>query len=162
MCVSCKMPYQGWQAYKGEIIKIFDLLKGATIIQSIERYSMKYVNIIEGRDISEHIQRIDISLRIGDHVLHSEPFGVRLEVLGGGFLQLIQLAAPAQVQLPGGSIRSGVLVDVDTICNHKTGDFEKFIEQLPSRLEDLHTACKTMFYKCLTPSTIDYLEPVYD
>jgi uncharacterized protein (TIGR04255 family) len=162
LSVSCRMPYPGWHDFSKEILKIFNQLKNASIIKSIERYSIKYTNVIDGKTLAEQIQKIDMSLKIGNHSLCSENFGIRLEISQDKFIQLVHIAGPAQTKSVDGRARNGVLLDIDTILNHQTTDIDKFIGELPVRLEEIHTACKTMFFACLTAQAIDDMEPIYE
>ncbi len=160
--VACQLPYAGWALFKPKIIETIAVVKNTNLIQTIERYSMKYVDIVDGKDIDEQIKRTNIDIKIGNHHLTSEPFTVRVEIKRNTFVHIVQIGAPSTGTLTTGETRTGVLIDVDTVAEHTTADFEKFIRELPDRLEDIHTQNKIMFFDCLTPETIQYLEPVYE
>jgi len=160
--IACKMPYPGWNAFKTQIIKVVGLLKDTQIVQTVDRYALKYVNVVDGKDLVEQIHRINMDLRLGKHTLKSESFTVRVEVPRDDFIHVVQVAAPVTVQMIGGEIRIGVIVDTDTICNYQTNDWTKFMEELPDRLESVHTDNKEMFFECLQPETVNYLEPIYE
>lgn len=162
LTVGCKLPYAGWSEFKLKIIEVMDVLKGSTLVKELERYSMKYVDIVDGRTLAEQVGRANMEIRIGSHTLAAEPFTVRLEIKQGEFTNLLHVAGQAQVTLPGGTVRSGLLIDVDTVALHRTADFAQFTAELPDRLERIHTENKTRVFECLTPETIEYLEPVYD
>lgn len=161
--IACKMPYPGWDAFKTQIIKFVGrLLNDTQIVQTVDRYSLKYVNVVDGKDLVEQIHRINMDLRLGNHTLKSETFNVRVEIPRDNFIHVVQVAAPAIIQMIGDEIRSGVIVDTDTICNCQTSDWDKFMEELPDRLESIHTDNKKMFFECLQPETVNYLEPIYE
>jgi uncharacterized protein (TIGR04255 family) len=162
LTVGCKLPYAGWSELKPKIIEVMDVLKGSKLVKELERYSMKYVDIVEAKTLSEQIQRANMEIRIGSHRLAAEPFAVRIEIKQNEFANLLHVAGQAQVTLPDGNIRSGLLIDVDTVVDHRTADFDQFTLELPERLERIHTENKTRVFECLTPETIEYLEPVYD
>jgi uncharacterized protein (TIGR04255 family) len=162
LTVGCKLPYAGWSEFKPKIIGVMDVLKGSTLVKELERYSMKYVDVVEAKTLAEQIQRANMEIRIGSHKVAAEPFSVRIEIKQHEFVNLIQIAGQAQVMLPGGNVRSGLLIDVDTVVDHRTTNFDQFTLELPDRLERIHTENKTRVFECLTPETIEYLEPVYD
>lgn len=162
LTVACKLPYPGWSEFKTKIIEVMEVLKGSTLVKELERYSMKYVDIVEAKTLAEQVERANMEIRIGSHKLAADPFTVRLEIKQGEFRNLLQVAGQAQVTLPGGTVRSGLLIDVDTIVDHRTTDFAQFTTELQDRLERIHTENKTRVFECLTPETIEYLEPVYD
>ena len=72
--IACELPYAGWTLFKAKIIEIIGILRDTHLIQAVERYSMKYVDIVDGSDITEQIKRTNIELQIGTHKLVSEPF----------------------------------------------------------------------------------------
>jgi len=160
--VGCKLPYAGWGAFKPKIIEVMSALKSSGFVKELERYSMKYVDIVQQKNLVDQIQRANMEIRIGSHKLAAETFDVRVEIKQGEFTNLLHLAAQAQVTLPGGETRKGLLIDVDTVVDHKTADLEQFARELPQRLEGIHTENKTRVFECLTPEAIKELGPVYD
>jgi uncharacterized protein (TIGR04255 family) len=162
LTVGCKLPYAGWGQFKPKIIEVMEVLKNSKLVKELERYSIKYVDIIEAAPLSEQIRRANMEIRIGSHKLVAEPFGVRIEIKQDDFTNLLQIAGQAQVTLVGGKVLSGLLIDVDTVVAHRTTNFEQFTHELSDRLERIHTENKTRVFECLTPETIESLEPVYD
>src|SRR5262249_21946701 len=144
--VGCKMPYSGWIEFKGRIVKAIKLLLDTKIIQAIERYSIRYSDIIEGEKLNERIQMINMDIRVGSHIVKEEIFTVRVEIPHGSFLNVIQIAAEAAAPLPDGNEKSGTLVDTDTLCNYQTNDLKKFVDELPARLDEIHDENKEMFF----------------
>jgi uncharacterized protein (TIGR04255 family) len=159
--VACKMPYSGWSEFRERIIKIIGLLVDAKIVKAFDRYSLKYVDVIEDENLAKQIQMINMDIRIGSHKLKEEIFTVRLEIPYDIFINVIQIGVPATATMPEGQKRIGALVSIDTICRHQTNDLIKFTSELPTRLDAIHIENKKMFFDCLTQETIDYLEPVY-
>jgi uncharacterized protein (TIGR04255 family) len=162
VAVGCHLPYAGWSAFKPKIIDVMAALKNSGFVKELERYSMKYVDIVEQKTLGEQIRRANMEIRIGSQKLTAEPFEVRLEFKHGEFTNLLHLAGQAQVLLSSGETRNGLLIDVDTIVEHKTVDLEKFARELPDRLERIHTENKTRVFECLTPEAIKELGPEYD
>lgn len=160
--LSCHLPYPGWQVFKSAIIEVIFLLREIAEISEIERYSLKYVNIIEGGNAEEQIGRTNLSVSLGNHKLTSEIFSLRVELPREQLVHVVQIASSALATLADGSVRSGLVIDVDSIKNENNVRLPTFIEKLDFRLDNIHTANKTIFFDCLTLQTVDYLEPVYD
>ncbi len=162
LAIACVIPYPGWQDFKPKIIEVINILRDSRIIETVSRFSLKYVDIIEGKNLYEQIQRVNVNLNIGNHILSSEHFNIRVEIPHDDYLHIVQIAAPSSVTLFDGQTRDGVLVAVDSISEQLTIDLTSFAEALADNLEAIHTSNKTMFFECLRPETITYLEPVYD
>jgi uncharacterized protein (TIGR04255 family) len=165
LSLACKIPYPGWKGergFKSHILQLIEHVAEGGSIQSIERYSLKYTGIIDGKDLAEQIGRFKVDLRLGEYRLKAEPFSIRVEIKDGELLHVVQLAAPASVTLSNGTTRTGSLVDIDGLCEHKTSDLKQFLHELPDRVEYLHTRDKERFFGLLTPETLAYLEPNYD
>jgi uncharacterized protein (TIGR04255 family) len=178
LSLACKLPYPGWkgeEGFKSHILKLIDHVTESGLIQSIERYSLKYTGVIDGKDIAEQIGRLKVDLRLGDlrlgergnlrpgeYRLKAEPFSIRVEIQDGETLHVVQLASPASVTSSDGTARTGILVDIDGLCEHKTSDLKLFRSELPDRVERLHARDKERFFGLLTPETLAYLEPIYD
>jgi uncharacterized protein (TIGR04255 family) len=162
LSVASVIPYIGWTAFKVKIIEVFQLLDEMKLIDTIDRYSMKYVNVVAGDNIAEQINKINVDIKVGNHELKTEAFNVRVEIPRDNFLQIVQIAATALVTLPNKQTYNGALIDIDTICNYKTDDISSLIVELPDRLQFIHDRCKTMFFECLKQETISGMEPLYD
>lgn len=160
--IGCKIPYQGWIKFKERIERAVQIVMDTNIIQAIERYSLKYVDIIDGKDLAERIQRVNINIMIGSYPVENNIFTARVEIPKDNFLKVIQISSDAKALMEGGKVLEGVLVDIDTICRQQTSDLANFKSELSARLEDLHQENKITFFDCLRQETIDYLEPVYE
>ncbi len=162
LAIACAMPYPGWLNFKAKIVEVINILKGSQIIDNVNRYSLKYVDIIDGETLSEQIKRVNLSLNIGNHTLSSEPFNIRVEIPYDKYLHIVQIATPSSATNFDGQTRDGVLVAVDSISEQLTIDLTSFADTLADNLEAIHTSNKTMFFECLRPETITYLEPIYE
>ena len=124
---------------------------------------MKYIGVVDGKDVSEQIGRINIHLQLGDlYDLKSEPFSINIEIPRDSLRHLVQLAATATVSLIGGGQRVGLLISIDSSAEHTTTDVAKFVSELSDRSEEIHTLNKEIFFELLTPETLAYLGPSYE
>lgn len=160
--IGCNMPYPGWSIFKDQIVKIGGLLSESNIVKTIERYSLKYVDVLEGNSLSDQIHKVDIDIRVGNHTVKEELFTLRLEIPNENFMSIIKIAAEAKVQTIDGKVQKGSLVDIDTICNCTTSDLHTFTSELPDRLDAIHIVNKKTFFDCLRQETTDSLEPIYE
>jgi uncharacterized protein (TIGR04255 family) len=160
--LGCKMPYPGWQSFKPHILELAQFLNESQFIEQIERYSLKYVGVIAGQNPAEQIARIKMELKLGDYDLKDDPFNVRIEMKRDPFLYIVHLAAQATATLFDGGQRTGILIDIDGLREHKTANLDEFIAELPDRVEAMHTLNKELFFGLLTDETLASLEPTYE
>lgn len=160
--LGCRMPYAGWRKFKPHILELVGLLVKSGVLHSVERYSLKYVGVIEGTDVAQQIKRIDIGLRLGKYTVQAEPFQLRVEMRHDSLIHIVQLGAPSTAMLMDGSQRIGILIDIDTIFERTVTDVNNIMSELPSKIEDIHTRNKEIFFELLTKETLEYLEPSYD
>lgn len=160
--VGFKHPYPGWSNFKPAIIKVMDILKGADILKSVERYSLKYIDLLPATDLREQVSFINFDVTLAGHKLENEAFQIRLEIPRNGFLHAVQVVSSATATLHTGESRQGLVVDVDTIANQQGISFEELLRGFPDKLEVIHQANKEVFFDCLNPQTITALEPEYD
>ena len=162
LSLGCKLPYPGWKKFKDAIIQISEILKNITIIQSIERYSIKYVDLLPSTEPSEQISLLNFDVTVGGHKLEKEAFNLRIEIPKQGFINAIQFVSSATVKLSDGTTREGVVVDVDTILNLNNITMQNLVEKFSDKLEAIHETNKSIFFNCLKPETIRALEPIYE
>lgn len=160
--IACKIPYPGWTIFRDAILQVFEALKPFPFINSIERYSMKYVDLLPADSQKERIAFLNMDFIIGGHRVEQESLQAKVEIPSGEFLKSIQIVAPADVQLLEIGRRVGLIIDVDVICNIQSESMQLFGERLLGRLEVIHTVNKKTFFDCITASTIESLEPVYE
>jgi uncharacterized protein (TIGR04255 family) len=159
--VGFKYPYPGWNGFKPAIVEIMNILKDADILKSVERYSLKYVDLLPANDLREQVSFVNFDVTLAGHKLEKEAFQIRLEIPRGDFTHAVQVVSSATATLPTGS-KQGLIVDVDTISNQQAISFNELLRGFPDKLEAIHQANKEMFFDCLKPQTITALEPEYD
>lgn len=162
VAVSCKYPYPGWSQFKPAIITIMDILVGSKIVQEIERYSMKYIDIIPIQEARHIVAMLNLNMSIAGHTLTEEQFHIRIGIPKDNFIHTVQLASSAQAVLHNGLKKEGFIVDIDTVAAQNNISMQSLHEGISDKLEAIHLANKVMFFDCLTTQTINSLEPVYD
>jgi len=160
--VGFKYPYPGWNNFKPAIIEVMDILQAANVIKSVERYSLKYIDLLPATDLREQVSFVNFDVTLAGHKLENEAFQIRLEIPRDGFIHAVQVVSSATATLHTGESRLGLIVDVDTVANQPGILFEALRVDFPEKLESIHDANKKMFFDCLKSQTITALEPEYE
>lgn len=164
VAVASKLPYVGWKSFKPQICAIFRHVLELKVVTSVERYSVKYVNLVEGQDVNEQLKLLDWSLKVGEQDVRSGPVQLRCEMAGPeGMVTVLQIMAGGMVQLPDtSSTKYGAVVDADTVKICQTADIDAFKCELESRLEAIRLENKKWVFESLKQSTIDAMGPSYE
>lgn len=161
VAMACKMPYAGWEKFKNAIIPMVRIIDEVGIVESIQRYSMKYIDLIPIKNISDQIASVNLNINLDDHKLEKEVFQFRIEIADGEFINAVQIVSSGVVTTKEKTTKEGLIIDIDTIRKVDNLDIKTFLSELQERLENIHQKNKVMFFKCLTPTTLEILEPIY-
>lgn len=159
--VSIHGKYPGWSEFKPAIMKVFEATIGSGIVNNINRYSLKYVDVIPF-DFNQPKGGLDLNLSVGLHYLKTEAAHIRMEVLDNPYIHIIQAITNAEAVLTTGEKRGGSLIDVDTISMEFDSTLDGFVNNLPKNLDEAHSKNKREFFECLTEETLKNLGPVYE
>lgn len=162
LSIAIKHPYPGWDKFKTTIIKAIDSIKDSPIIDSIERYSLKYVDLIPSASIKDQVSFINSDITLAGHKLEKENFQLRIEIPKDGFINVVNVVSSAKAVLHNGESREGLVVDVDTISIEKFSSLGDFLVDFEEKLLAIHNVNKEMFFDCLTKKTIESLGPIYE
>lgn len=160
--IGFKHPYPGWDKFKLAITKVMEALKDAGIIKTVERYALKYIDLLPATSLQEQVGFVNFDVTLAEHKLKEEAFQLRLEIPRDSFVHAVQVISSATATLHTGEIRQGLIVDVDTIANQKSILFDELLNEFSDKLEAIHQANKEIFFDCLMPQTIAALEPEYE
>ena len=162
LSVLCKLPYPGWGIFKAAILQIVLAMSRCGIVQLIERFSLKYIDIIDLQGVCRPTSLVNLSLMLGNHTLEGETFALRIEIPDNDLIHAINVASYAKAKLQDGSIKEGLILDIDSIYNTNNVDFAGWISDLEQKLDYLHQANKEVFFDCLRDEAVKMLEPIYD
>lgn len=160
--ISCKLPYPKWPSFKAAILKITNLIGGSGVSGTIERYSVKYVNVIQAPTLLEQVHKINMAIKLGDVEVDDDHVSVQVHRREGDIIHILSVVTGAQAQMPNGTTVLGAIVDVDSIRNITVESFSVFAAGLEPGLEELRQANKAKFFGCLTEATIQEMRPVYE
>lgn len=154
---SCRKPYIGWAAFQPVILRLIHLLKETALIQQVERFSLKYINLLSGANPKEQFSHTRFSASLDQINLIEQLTQVRTEIIEREFINIVEIAANTAVREASGKTSSGLLLSIDTICNNPN-DFWANAESL---LKDAHEVEKSIFFSALTEETIEALRPIW-
>ncbi len=160
--VSCKLPYPKWPNFKKTILDITQRIAKVGIAGTVERYSVKYVNLIQGSTLAEQTSKIRMAITLGPVQVSDDHINLQVHRNDGDIVHILSVISGAEGNLPGGKRVYGAVVDIDSIRNVNAPNFEAFAANLEPGLEELRQANKVMFFGCLTDATIEELGPVYE
>ncbi len=132
--VSCKYPYSGWSNFKPAIYKVVKILADSKIVEEVQRYSMKYVDMISSFDDQQKISMINFKVSIADHNLKTGPFQLRMEIPRDGLTNTVQVVSAAQAIVNGSTVE-GLIVDVDTLANQGGISMQSLLEGFEDKLD---------------------------
>ena len=162
IAVSCQMPYPKWSRFKQEILRIINLVGKLEVAGNVERYSLKYVNLIEAATPKEQTEKINLEIQLGPLQVASDQFNLRVQNTDGDTLHILTVVTGATVRGSEVEEKMGVVVDVDSIRNIPPTPFVDFMRNLEDELETLRQENKAHFFGCLKEETINDMGPIYE
>ena len=178
--ISCKLPYPKWTDSKNSILLMTELIARAEIAQRVERYSLKYVNLIAAPTLAAQIEKIKMSITLGSIMVNDDHVNMQVHRVEDDTINILSVITGAQGKLYDGKERFGVVVAIDSIRKLYDGKerfgvvvaidsihvqlpaYAAFASTLEPGLEQLKQANEANFYDCLADGTIEAMEPVYD
>ena len=160
--ISCKLPYPKWTDSKNSILLMTELIARAEIAQRVERYSLKYVNLIAAPTLAAQIEKIKMSITLGSIMVNDDHVNMQVHRVEDDTINILSVITGAQGKLYDGKERFGVVVAIDSIRNVQLPAYAAFASTLEPGLEQLKQANEANFYDCLADGTIEAMEPVYD
>lgn len=160
--VGIKLPYPKWPAFKSKILELTALMGDVGVDGKIERFSIKYVNLIKAETYAEQIKRIEMAIRIGSLEVVDNHFNLQVYHPEDDILHILKVVTGASVNFVTGETKHGVVVDIDSIRNIEPIDYEYFARSLEPELDALRQSNKRKFFGCLKQEAIDEMGPVYD
>lgn len=159
--ISCKLPYPKWPAFKEAILDILERVERVGIAEKVDRYAVKYVNLIQGEDLSKQLQKIQLKIELGDLTVNQDQLSLQVHRNEEDIVHILSIVTGADGHLQTGEHLYGVIVDIDSIKEVGGVPFAGFADSFKQDLENLRQSNKAKFFGCLTNDTIESLGPVY-
>jgi uncharacterized protein (TIGR04255 family) len=160
--LACKLPYKGWTQFKGKILELLEKINEASVAQGVERYSLKYVDLIKPSDDVNISSLLNINVVMGGNDFNLSSLQLRAERNEGDTIIIMQLLGQATAYLSDNSERSGLLIDIDCINNLNNPKLPTIMPSFSASIDKLHTVNKKAFFSLLTLQGTEYLEPSYE
>lgn len=154
--------YPGWDAFKKHICILMDIIRKHDLVSIVERFSLKYVDIIEYSSTESISEHLNMSVSLGDENYLGPYLNLKSEKQEGDVVIIIQLAGQARAEGPAIKTREGFMIDIDCIINKQNLSFEDFIQSFDSEIDSLHNKNKSVFFNFLTDKALDNLGAVYE
>lgn len=160
--ISCKLPYPKWPSFKEFIKHVLQEMVKINLPANVERYALKYVNIIQNPLISEQLRKIRTSITLGDVSVKDEQVSLQVHHKEGNILHIMSVMTGAQGKLWDNTDVFGTVVDIDSIVLVDDLSFNEFVGIIDQDVEDLRQANKAKFFSCLTRDAIQEMRPTYE
>lgn len=160
--VHCSLPYPKWNGFRSYIISVVDLFSGSQADCFVERYSLKFVNLIPAAKTHEQVSKVKMTLSLGGEHFHDGHLNMQVHKLENDFTHIISIITNAVKQSPTGETIEGIVLDIDSIVDIPPTPVQDFASELRGNLDNLRAENKTKFFACLTEESILEMEPTYD
>lgn len=160
--VSCAMPYPGWVEFRASILEVLSAVAQLEIVSKVQRYSMKYTDLIPASTTEDQAAIVDLKLNIGMHSFEGEGFDIRTELDRDGFRHILRIVSGASIGLSDGTSRVGLVIETDTLRVMSHEKFSVWAKGVSPDLESMHIANKAVFFGCLSEEGLNLVEPEYD
>jgi len=158
--LNCPRPYQGWADFRLNIIKLIDILKGTDIIDTINRFSVKYINVISVEKGDLGLDKLKLQVNLGDNDLLNNHTSINTQLKIDPFLNIVNIVPGAFAKInKTAEVLNGLILDIDTIFD---GGIGISWSQLVDSLDHAHDTEKAIFYSVLKEETIEEYDPVWE
>ena len=159
LVVSCTKPYLGWSEFKPLLLDVLQQLQKTDLISTIERFSLKYVNVLEAKELKDQFNFIRLSAQLGSYDLTNYLISVISEIKADGLVNLIEIKSgtTATTTAKPQGVAVGLYLSIDTIYMTP----EAFWDKSEQHLEKVHSKEKQIFFDLLTEETTKNLGAVW-
>lgn len=160
--IGCKLPYPKWPNFRKAILDITNHIAQMNISGEIERYSLKYVNLVPDGTIEGQLNKIKINITLGDIEVSKENISLQIQQFDDDTLHILTVSTGAEADIPETGRVKGIIVDIDSIKMIDPVPFEAFGAILQKDIDTLRASNKKKFFACLTDDTIENMGPSYE
>ena len=154
--MNCRKPYAGWSAFKERILKLLEVIESSGLVPTPMRHSLRYIDLLS-LDPAPDLKALQAKFQIGQWNLENRPLQMRVEIPDGDCNHVIQIATPAEANLPEGKLQ-GSVIDLETFsCSQPSSWLD-----VRAQIDQIHDRSKAVFYQqLLTAEAIALMEPEY-
>lgn len=158
--VSCKMPYPKWPSFKAAILDILGRIAKLNLAGSVERFSLKYVNVIPATDYANQIGKVRVEVNLGDLHVSDQHISLQVQEKTADAIHIYNIVTGAEARTSDGKTIAGILVDIDSIRLLTTLSLNELASNIEESLETLRQENKSKFFSCLTELTLEEMGPI--
>ncbi len=160
--VACGQPYPKWEKFRADILTVLGHVSALELDGHVERFSVKYVNLLPGGSWAEQLAKLKLSLKLGDMNVENDQLQLRLERRESEIIHIVSITIGATATRPDGKQLEGAIVDIDSIHAVSPTPLSDFVADLEPKLKTLRLENKRKFFSCLTEETIQSMGPHYE
>jgi uncharacterized protein (TIGR04255 family) len=154
--MNCRKPYAGWFAFKEQMLKLVEVIESSGLVPTPMRHSLRYIDLL-CLDPAPSLKALQVNFQIGKWFLENQPIQMRVEIPDGDCNHVIQIATPAEANLPEGKLQ-GSVIDLETLSSTQPGSWQ----DVRTQIDQIHDRSKAVFYQqLLTADAIALMEPEY-
>lgn len=154
--MNCRKPYAGWSAFKERILTLVRVIESSGLVPTPIRHSLRYIDLL-GLNPAPSLNALQVNFQIGQWSLANRPIQMRVEIPDGDCNHVIQIATPAEANLPEGKLQ-GSVIDLETFSSSQPGSWQ----DVRTQIDQLHDRSKAVFYQqLLTADAIVLMDPEY-
>lgn len=134
-------PYEGWPSFRNIPRQILEILKVKKKVADIQRYSLKYTNLIKSY---QSFNDLNLSLSIGSSQVDSnKKFTLKTEEIEGNVIILNEIASHVNMEVLNDHTKerkayTGILIVIDIINNQGINNIDEVDDEFTRNLETLH------------------------
>ena len=159
LVLECRLPYKGWEDFKGKIIKLLAVVSDSQMNINVSRYSLKYIDIVNANEHEKINKSLKLNFSFGDVELNLASTQIRTETTVDDAAVIIHLAGSAKAEFEDGTTKEGFLLDTDTVFNVNNISLANLLSSFPEKITKLHDINKSLFFSYLTRDGLNELEP---
>ncbi len=156
-----KHPYPGWAKFQDKIRELIDFIGNLPFIENYERYSFKYIDILEERIHKDISDTLALTFTLGKRDCRPNNIQIRTEFPIEHGVHIVQIVGNATARLPDGRSFTGIMVDIDSIHMIEGGVGKAGADMVLAGISELHSSNKALFFELLTANGLARLEPQY-
>jgi len=141
--VSITRDYEGWLDLRAKAERVFKHALASEALGTIERVSIKYLNLFPSGMGENQFSLINASIRLGSRSLTTEPTQLQYEFKVGNVTALIKIVAQAALQGQTGTKArgTGLILDMDLIVIRP----HEGIDDIISSLDEAHQRANEVY-----------------
>ena len=156
--ISSPRPYMGWENFFPLIMRVIGQLNETTLVGQIERFSVKYMNVLEADEMQAQFSFVNLRAKLGTYDLTKHLTQFRTEIEERGFANIIEILAGTTVKTVDSKEFRGLLLNIDTVKKAP----QNFWQEADALINSAHEVEKDLFFSVLSKSALDQFGPIWE